>query len=63
MREFAAMGVWALVAISVRHWDSVPVLQWTALIGALVLFLAISVHGFLNRATGPHIKFREYYGS
>ena len=63
MREFAAVGVWALVAISLRHWDSIAVLQWTALIGAIVLFLAISVHGFRNRATGPHIKFREYWGS
>ena len=61
MREFAAVGIWALLAISLRHWDSVPVLQWTALFGAIVLFLAISVHGFRNRATGPHIKFREYY--
>ncbi len=61
MREFAAVGAWALVAISVRHWDSLPALQWTALTGAIVLFLAIGVHGFLNRATALHIKFREYY--
>jgi hypothetical protein len=61
MREFAAVGVWALLAISVRHWDSQALLQWTALMGALVLFLAISVHAFLKRASGPHIKFREYY--
>ena len=52
MREFAAVGVWALVAISVRHWDSAPVLQWTALIGAIVLFLAICMHAFLNRTSG-----------
>lgn len=63
MREFAAVGVWALLAISLRHWDSLPQLQWTALIGAIVLFLAIAVHGFRNRATAPHIKFREYYKS
>ncbi len=63
MREFAGVGVWALVAISVRHWDSLPVLQWTALIGAIVVSLAIGVHGFLNMATGLHVKFREYKGS
>jgi len=63
MREFAAVGIWALVAISVRHWDSLPLLQWTALTGAIVLFAAISVHGYLNRDTGVHIKFREYYGT
>ena len=56
MREFAVVGIWALVAISVRHWDSLPALQWTALTGAIVLFLVIVVHGFLNRATGLHIK-------
>jgi hypothetical protein len=60
MREFAAVGIWALLAISVRHWDSIPELQWTALIGAIVLFLAISVHGYLYRATGLHMKYREY---
>ncbi|MFK7903504.1 MAG: hypothetical protein AB8B69_00190 [Chitinophagales bacterium] len=31
MRIFAGVGVWALVAIAVRHWGSVPMLQWTAL--------------------------------
>lgn len=61
MREFAAVGVWALIAISVRHWDSLPGLQWIALAGAIVLILAICVHGFLNRATGLHIKLREFY--
>ena len=59
MREFAAVGVWALVAISIRHWDSITALQWTSLLGAIIVFLAISVHGFLNRATGVHIKSME----
>ncbi|MEB2775758.1 hypothetical protein SYJ56_10610 [Algoriphagus sp. D3-2-R+10] len=56
LREFASVGVWALIAISVRHWGSIPTLQWTALIGAIVLFIAISYHGYQNRATAP-IKF------
>lgn len=59
MREFAIVGVWALVAISVRHWDSRPLLQWTALVCALVLVLAISIHGYRNRATSPFVKLRE----
>ena len=63
MREFAAVGVWALVAISLRHWDSIPGIQWTSLAGAIVLSLATGVHGFRNRATGVHIKFRQYYGT
>ncbi|MBB6327162.1 hypothetical protein FHS59_002790 [Algoriphagus iocasae] len=53
LREFACVGVWALVAIAVRHWDKIPSLQWTALIGAGVLFLAISIYGYQNRKTAP----------
>lgn len=56
LREFASVGVWALIAIAVRHWESIPTLQWTALIGAVVLFIAISYHGYKNRATAP-LKF------
>jgi hypothetical protein len=53
MREFATVGVWALLAIAVRHWDVIPTLQWTAVSWAIVLFIAISVHGYKNRATNP----------
>ncbi len=53
LREFACVGVWALVAISVRHWGSLPLIQWAALDGAIVLFLAISYHGYINRKTAP----------
>ena len=53
MREFAGVGVWALVAISVRHWGSVEALQWTALIGAIILLGAITAHGYKNRETSP----------
>ncbi|WP_339868514.1 hypothetical protein [uncultured Algoriphagus sp.] len=53
LREFASVGVWALIAIAVRHWGTIPSLQWTALTGAAVLFIAISIHGYQNRATAP----------
>ena len=59
MREFAVVGVWALVAISVRHWDNIPLLQWTAMVCAVVLVLAISIHGYSNRSTSPFVKMRE----
>lgn len=59
MREFAAVGVWALVAIAVRHWGEIPVLQWSALISSIVVFIAISIHGYQNRATSPVVKLRE----
>lgn len=61
MREFAAVGVWALLAIALRHWDALELIQWTALLGALVLFIALSVHAYINRSTSPLIKFRELY--
>ena len=61
MREFAAVGVWALLAIALRHWDAIELIQWTALLGALVLFIALSVHAYINRSTSPHMKFREFY--
>jgi hypothetical protein len=56
MREFAAVGVWALIAIAYRQWDVYPMIQWTALSGAILLFISISIHGFRNRATSPFLK-------
>lgn len=41
MRVFAAIGFWGLIAIAVKHWDTIPLLQWTALSCAFVLFVAI----------------------
>ena len=56
MREFASVGVWALIAIAVRHWDSMPTLQYTAAIWAVVLVVAIMIHAYKNRRTNPMQK-------
>jgi len=56
MREFAMVGVWALVAIAVRHWGEIPALQWTALAWAIVVFIAVSIHAYQNRDTNPFKK-------
>ena len=53
MREFAMVGVWALVAIAVRHWDQIAAIQYTAVVGAAILFIAASAHAYKNRATSP----------
>lgn len=53
MREFATVGVWALVAIAVRHWETMPSLQFTATIWSVILFIAISYHAYKNRGTNP----------
>lgn len=59
MREFAGVGVWALVAIAVRHWGAIPSIQWVALAWSLILLFAISYHGYINRATNPFKKFKQ----
>lgn len=41
MPVFAGVGVWALAAISVKHWGSNPSLQWVALSAAIGLTIAI----------------------
>jgi hypothetical protein len=56
MREFALVGVWALVAIFVRHTGELPSIAYTALAGAVILFLYISWHGFKNRKSNPMYK-------
>lgn len=56
MREFAAVGLWALIAIGVRHWGEIPILQWTAFFWAVIIFAAISWHGYKNRATNPFTR-------
>lgn len=53
MREFALVGVWALIAIFIRHQGSQELIAKIALAGAILLFLNISYHGFINRKTNP----------
>lgn len=59
MREFAAVGVWALFAIYIRHKGDMETIAYTALAGSIVLFLAIGVHGYQNRKTNPAFKLME----
>lgn len=56
MREFAAVGVWALVAIYLRHLNEQELIAKVALAGAILLFLNISYHGFINRKSNPMYK-------
>ncbi|HSM63856.1 MAG TPA: hypothetical protein VK833_07970, partial [Gillisia sp.] len=56
MREFAMVGVWALVAIYIRHLDSQNTLAYVSLIGAVLILLNVSYHGFINRKTNPMYK-------
>lgn len=56
MREFAAVGVWALIAIYFRHFDEIPFISFTALITAVIIFSNITYHGWMNRKTNPMYK-------
>lgn len=53
MREFAAVGVWALVAIYFRHYEEIPPISYTALFVAVAIFSNIIYHGWRNRETNP----------
>jgi len=53
MREFALVGVWALVAIGVENWKTGTMIVYTALIVAAILFISLSIHGYKNRAGNP----------
>jgi hypothetical protein len=59
MREFALVGVWALVAISIKQWGITPTVQWFALGCAVLLFITILVHAFQNRTNNPAIRMRK----
>jgi hypothetical protein len=53
MREFAAVGIWALFAIFIRHKDSLELVGYTALGGSIVIFAYMAWHGFQNKKTNP----------
>ena len=51
MREFALVGIWALLAIYIRHEGSYNSIGYTALIGSIILLIAITIFGYKNRKT------------
>jgi hypothetical protein len=56
LRETALVGIWALVAISVRHWNEYPGIVIAAIIGAGILFIVVSWHGYKNRKYSPFLQ-------
>lgn len=60
MREFAMVGVWALVAIFVRHMGDLNSIAFTSLSCAVLLFVAAGWHGMKNHETNPGLKFKEW---
>lgn len=48
LREFAMVGVWALIAIAITNHDHHPTIFWTAIIIAILVALSCFVHAFKN---------------
>ncbi|WP_373517479.1 tryptophan-rich sensory protein [Pricia sp.] len=59
MREFAAVGIWSLIAIFIRHRDSIDSLANTAMACSIILFVIAAIHGYRNRETNPGFKWKE----
>lgn len=57
MREFTAVGIWALFAIFMRHVGSLQTIAYTALGGAIILVSYTLYHGFQNRRSNPFYKY------
>ena len=62
MREAAAVGIWAFIAIAVRQWNNHNGIVWTALLSSLILAIAIIAHFYKNRnySIGSKLKRGEW---
>lgn len=56
MREFALVGVWALIAIYVRHINGLQLIAIPAMFAALMIFIYALLNGYRNRRTNPFYK-------
>ena len=59
MREAAAVGIWALVAIAVKQWQLNQEIVIASLAASAILFVAVALHGFKNRKTSPFEKLKR----
>lgn len=60
MREFALVGAWALVAISVANNETSLLIYYVGFATALVLIVSSGIHGYQNRDTSPIEKCKQY---
>lgn len=59
MREFGAVGIWALIAIAIRHWMEIPSIAVTAAIGAIVIAVISAKHASKRKKTLPQNKIKR----
>lgn len=63
MREFAAVGIWALIAIGLRHSGSEVLLSTAAWVCSGALAALVLWHGYRNRTTNPFVKLLQRLNS
>jgi hypothetical protein len=56
LREFATVGIWALIAIATPNFESQKIIAYVAIFAATLLFVIIMIHGYQNRKTNPFMK-------
>jgi len=56
MREFALVGVWAFIGIYFKNITLEPDVAYVAMAAAILLFLNIAYHGYVNRKSNPMYK-------
>lgn len=49
LREYALVGIWALVAIAVANWERESSIAYSSIIIAVILLINISIHAFKNK--------------
>lgn len=59
MREFAMVGIWALIGIFVRHKDTEGKIAYIAIVGAVTIFIVTAIHAHQNLKTNPLYKLRQ----
>ena len=59
LRETAMVGVWALVAIAYRQWETEPFIAYVALFCAILIVAVASYQGYKNQETSPFLKWKR----
>jgi len=59
LREAAAVGIWAFIAIAVRQWKLHSDIATVAIIAALILLIVTGIHGYKNRYYSPFSKIKR----
>lgn len=49
LREYALVGIWALVAIAVANWKGEKSIAYSSIIAAVIILSYISIHAFKNK--------------